>query len=630
MLQKVRDNASGVFVKIILWGLVAAFVGTIFLVWGYGDSRGRAPMAKVGDYVITQGDYQRRYDVMLRQMKGNITRDMIKQLNLDKRLLNQMVAEKLVLMAADETGFIVSDKEVQDSISNNPDFQTNSVFDKRKYLAILSANRMNPGDFESSLRDDITVQKLIQFLGDMVQVTEDEIVDEYDRKNEKVKIAYLTISDSGQAAGVNVSEEQLKDYFEKNKQAFKRPEGREIESLFSDPQNIMKTVDIPANEIKDYYDSHIDDYLQEEKVAAAHILIKVPQDATPDEEKKLREKAEGILKEIRDGADFAESAKKYSEGPSAVKGGDLGEFGRGVMVKEVEDALFKLEPGTLSDIVKTEFGFHIIKMKSHTKALQKKFEDVQDEIRATLAKNKAEEIAKKRLNDAVRGDKKMADWQKIADGNDFTYLKKSVYRGQPVEPGVDLSKLVNRAFDMRPGASTTAIKAGKGFYAIRLIQKVPSQQKPLAEVKNEIMQRIKNEEGARLAREKALETLRKLREGGTTIDKEAKALGVKSANTEPFTIDDDSKGIISIPSIRQAAFSAEKGGFEKVYSGGNYYVFEVVDREEADPDGYKAARGEIRKKLLLDKRTQVVEDWQNSLRRKAESNGLIDIREELL
>jgi len=630
MLQKVRDNASGFLVKIILWGLVAAFVGTIFLVWGYGDAKGQAPMAKVGDYVITKGDYQLRYDQMLRRMEGKLTRDMVKTLNLDKRILNQMVAEKLVLITARETGFIVSDKEVEDSIANNPDFQTNGLFDKGKYLAILRGNRMNPGEFENTLRDDITVRKLVQFVGDMVQVTEDEIVDEYNRKNDKVKIAYLAIADSDQAAGVTVSEKQLKEYFEKNKQAFSRPEGREIESLFSDPRNMMKTADVPPEEIKDYYESHIDDYRQEEKVAAAHILIKVPQGATPDEEKKLRKKAEGILEEIRNGADFAVTAKKYSDGPSAAKGGELGEFGRGTMIKEFEEALFKLKPGEVSDIVKTEFGFHIIKMESHKKALQKKLEDAKNEIRKILAKNKAEEIAGEKLNGAVHGNKKTADWRKIAADNGFTYLKKTVYRGEPVELGVDLSKLVNRAFEMRPGSSTTSIKAGKGFYAIRLIQNVPPKQKTLAEVKDKIIKRIRSEEGIRLAKDKALETLSKLREGSKTIAKEAKALGVKSAETEPFTIEDASGEITSIPNLRQAAFKTEKGGFESIYSGGKHYVFEVVDRQEADPGAYKGARSEIRKKLLLNKRTQVVEDWQNSLRRKAESNGLIEIKAPLL
>jgi len=631
MLQKVRDNASGFLVKIILWGLVAAFVGTIFLVWGYGDAKGQAPVAKVGDYVITKGDYQLRYDRMLRQMEGKLTRDMIKSLNLDKRILNQMVAEKLVLITARETGFIVSDKEVEDSIANNPDFQTNGVFDKHKYLAILRGSRMNPGEFENTLRDDITVKKLVQFVGDMVQVTEDEIVDEYNRKNGKVKIAYLAIADSDQAAAVNVAEKQIKEYFEKNKQAFMRPEGREIESLFSDPGNMVKTVDVPSSEIKDYYESHIDDYRQEEKVGASHILIKVPQGATPDEEKKLREKAEGILEEIRNGADFAVTAKKHSDGPSAVKGGELGEFGRGTMIKEFEEALFKLKPGEVSDIVKTEFGFHIIKMESHKKAFQKKLEDVKNEIRKILAKSEAEEIARKKLNDAVRGDKKTADWKEIAAGNGFTYLKRTVYRGEPVEPGVDLSKLVNRAFDMRPGSSTTAIKAGKGFYAIRLIQKVPPKQKTLAEVKDKIIKRIRSEEGARLAREKALAILSKLEEGSTTIAKEAKKLGVKSVETEPFTIEDTSKEAASIPhDLRQAAFMIKRGDAERIYSSGKHYVFKVVDRQEADPGAYKDARGEIRKKLLLNKRTQVVEDWQNSLRRKAESNGLIEIRENLL
>jgi len=631
MLQKVRDNASGFLVKIILWGLVAAFVGTIFLVWGYGDSKGQAPMAKVGDYVITKGDYQLRYDRMVRQAGGKLTRDMIKALNLDKRILNQMIAEKLVLLTARKTGFVVSDREVEDSIANNPDFQTNGVFDKHKYLAILRGSRMNPGEFEHTLRDDLTVRKLIQFVGDMVQVTEDEIVDEYNRKNGKVKIDYLTIAESAQAAKVNVSEKQIKEYYEKNKQAFKRAEGREIEFLFSDPMKIMKSVDVPQNEIKDYYESHIDDYRQKEKVAASHILIKVPQGATPEEEKKLREKAEGILEKIRNGADFAATAKKYSEGPSAVKGGELGEFGRGTMIKEFEDALFKLKPGEVSDIVKTEFGFHIIKMESHKKALQRKLEDVKNEIRKILARNEAEKIAGKKLNDAVRGDKKTADWEKIAASNGFKYLKKTVYRGEPVEPGVDLSKLVNRAFEMRPGSSTTAIKAGKGFYAIRLIQKVPPKQKTLAEVKDKIIKHIKSEEGARLAREKALAILSRLKEGSTTIAKEAKKLGVKSVETKPFTIEDTSKEATSIPhDLRQAAFMFKKGGVERIYASGKHYVFKVVDRQEADPGAYKAARDEIRKKLLLNKRIQVIEDWQNSLRRKAESNGLIEIKAQLL
>lgn len=630
MLQKVRDNISGWLVKSLLWLLVVAFVGTIFLVWGYGKEYGKQPIAWVGGHAIIQAEYQQRYEIMKTHVGKELTPETLRGLDLGNQVIREMIFERLQLMAAKDAGLSVSDEELKSEIALNPDFQVNDVFDKNLYFATLRNNRFTPGQFEELLKNELIVTKLALLISDSVQVTEQEIRNEYNRRNEQVNTRYLSLASAAFEDKVKIVEDHMRDYYKKNRFQFQKPEGRAIEYLYSDPKKWKEKVKVSDEEAKRYYESNLNRFQQKEKVWAKHILVKVPENASGEMVDKLREKAQGYLDEIRNGADFEKMARKFSEGPSAPAGGSLGEFARGTMVPEFERVAFSLKPGDLSDLVRTKFGFHIIQVLTHKKASFIEFEKVADGIKRQLADKKGKKEAKTRLNSAVKSkDNKDADWREIARSHGFQYNQKTARIGKPLETGTDLTKLVNRAFSMEPGDATSAIKLENGYYAVRLKEKIPSRFQEFSDVKSEIEKRLVSEKSATLARKTASEILQRLR-GGTQLRTEAANLGLGVKESGFFTRTRFASGIPSKPDILKEAFYMEEGSFEVMFSGDTHYIIEVIGKEPADKAGYQSAREEIKESLLIRKRFEMLTDWRQSLWRAAEEQGLIEIKPELL
>ncbi len=626
MLQIVRDNASGLLVKIILWGLVAAFVGTIFLVWGMGDKTGYASVATVGDEAITRPEYMKRYDSILNQIGNQIPAETIKQLNIGQQVIREMVSEVLQAKAAREASITVSKEELQYEIQSNPAFHVSGAFDKDRYFSILKSNRLTPAGFKKNMEESIIMLKMIQMISDNIQVTEQEIKEEYAKANSEVNVRYFTIKASGFEEGMSIPEEQIAEYYNLNKSRFIDPEGRLIELLHASNEKFAGAVNISDEEAKKDYDANIDRYKQSEKIHASHILISVPKTASKDEEDALRLKAEQYLKEIRDGADFSEMAKKYSNGPSAANGGDLGMFDRGTMVATFENAALSLKPGEVSAPVRTGFGFHLIKLNEHQKASTAKFEDVMQEVKKKLSKKQAGKKAKSALKQALSSGK-ADNWETIASLNGFDFSQKLARRNESLLIDGDSAKLVDRAFSLNKGEASTPIQMKDGAYAIRLVEKVQSRDKDISEVRNQIIEHLKKQKSIELARSKADETVKRLNDG-STLEKEAALFNTKVLESGLIKRGNDA-GQVPLE-VKNAGFGLKSGAFDIVAKGNEYMIVELKERKDADAGKYQSAREETKTDLLKRKRTAVVSEWKESLWRSAEEEGLIEIRPELL
>ena len=240
---------------------------------------------------------------------------------------------------------------------------------------------MTPADFEDNVRRSLTVEKLRQTLTDWITVPDKEVEQEYRRRNDKVKLALVSVTAATLRSQVTVGDDEVARYFEAHKADFKMPEKRKIRYLLVDLDAIRAKTVVPAADIERAYNNGIEQYSTPEQIRASHILLKT--EGKDDAEVKAR--AEALLTQVKGGADFAELARKSSEDEASAKnGGDLDYFGRGRMIPEFDQVAFQLMPGQTSDLVKTSYGYHIIKLVDKKPGTTKTLAEVRPQINDQL------------------------------------------------------------------------------------------------------------------------------------------------------------------------------------------------------------------------------------------------------
>lgn len=386
MFDAVRNNKRIVQVFLALITLPFAFFGVESYVRsvGTGDD-----VAKIGDVAITQQQFQQamreQQDRLRGQMAGQFDPTMLDNPESRKAIIDDLVDQRLLMLEANKKGMSVSNQVIRQTIASIDAFKTDGKFSVERYEAALRAQGMSPAGFEAQLRQDLTLQQLAGVIGQSVvssrSVTERILA----LQSEKREVMEFRISLDSYLDKVKPEAGAAKKFYDENSKQFELPEQAKVEYVELSMDSIGAQLTVTDAEIKAWYDSHKDSFQQAEERRASHILIasdKIGKD-------KAKAKAEAVLKDIQSKpASFAELAKKNSDDPgSAAKGGDLGFFGRGMMVKSFEDATFKLKEGEITGLVESDFGFHIIKLTGVHAAKEKPLSEVKAEIEAELKKS---------------------------------------------------------------------------------------------------------------------------------------------------------------------------------------------------------------------------------------------------
>ncbi|MGD9211923.1 MAG: SurA N-terminal domain-containing protein, partial [Desulfobacteraceae bacterium] len=363
MLNVMRKYAGSWMIKVLLTAIVI-----VFIFWGVGSfkSRRETQVATVNGEIISLEEYQKAYNNMVenyrRQYGNRIDDQMLKQLQLNKQTVEQLINQKLLRQESEKLGLQVSDQELVEWIKSNPAFQNNGVFDKRRYTLLVEQNRLSLEEFEIGMKEQMTVNKLNEFITSGVKVSEDEVWNWYDHENQTVNIEYVVVKPDSYK-NIELTDKDIKNYYDENKERYKTEPKVKTQYFYFNPKDFVDKVTVNDDDIREYYEGHPEEFHHEKTVEARHILFKVDEKADEETRQKSRQKAENVLKMAREGKDFAELAKTYSEGPSKDKGGALGTFTRDKMVKPFADAAFALKAGEVSDLVETQFGWHIIKVE---------------------------------------------------------------------------------------------------------------------------------------------------------------------------------------------------------------------------------------------------------------------------
>ena len=593
---------------------------------GAGDT-----IAKVEGREITAGDFRRTYQAQLQAYRSaygaSMSDQLLKQLGVEQQILQQMVDERAALSEAERLGIQVSDEEVRQRIFATPAFQENGAFiDEARNQQLLRIQRppMLPSDFEDNVRNQIVVEKLRGSLTDWMSVADKELEQEYRRRNDKVKLAVVSLLADNFRTQVSASDAEVATYFDGHKTDFKIPEKRKIRYLLIDVDAVRAKVVIPSADVEKAYNNGIEQYTTPEQVRASHILLKTE----GKDDAAVKAKAEDLLKQARAGADFADLARKNSEDDASAKnGGDLDYFGRGRMVPEFDTAVFAMAPGQISDLVKTQYGYHIIKLVDKKNATTRTLAEVRQQITDQLAYERAQAQAADLSQTLEKQISKPADLDKAAKAQGLTVQESGFFaRDEPILGLGPSPEAANKAFDMKPGDVAGPLRASRGF----VFQTLVSTQAPYVPKVDEVKERVRDEVIKQKAREasrtKAAEIAAKLK-NAPDFEKAAKAAGLEAKTTDLIAKDAPIPDLGAAPAVEDAAFKLAVGAVsDPIPTDNGTAVIKVLEKKEVTPEEWTSSKEKFREELLADRRNRFFSAYMV----KAKLKMKIDVNREAL
>jgi peptidyl-prolyl cis-trans isomerase D len=611
MLDKMRRHKSWLKWSLIL--VCLAFVvfyipdflrGTTGANAASGDT-----VASIEGRSITAGEFRRIYQAQVQAYRtaygGQMNDQLLKQLGVEQQILQQMVDERAALAEADRLGIRVSDEEVRQRILSIPAFQENGQFiGEQRYVQLLQAQRppMTPADFEDNVRRSLTVEMLRQTLTDWITVPDKEVEQEYRRRNDKVKLALVSVTAATLRSQVTASDDEIARYFEAHKTDLKMPEKRKIRYLLVDLDAIRAKTVVPVADIERAYNNGIEQYSTPEQIRASHILLKT--EGKDDAEVKAR--AEALLKQVKSGADFAELARKNSEDEASAKnGGDLDYFGRGRMIPEFEQVAFQLMPGQTSDLVKTSYGYHIIKLMDKKPGTTKTLAEVRPQINDQLVSERAQAQAADLATRLAKDISKPADLDKVAKAQGMTVQESGFFaRDEPTLALGTSPDAAARVFQMKQGDVEGPVQTSRGFAFITLVSKQDPYVPQLAEVKDRARDEVIKQKARDLSQQKAAELAAKLK-SAPDFEKAAKAAGVEAKTTELIARDSPLPDLGVAPAVEDAAFKLPVGATsEPIATDNGSAIIKVLEKKEVTPAELAAAKDKFREELLGDRRNR--------------------------
>jgi peptidyl-prolyl cis-trans isomerase D len=620
MLKVMREQFKNL--KIVLWFVVFVFVLLIFVDWGSGrqKSRGMAGIAaRVGNVAISESQFlkeMRSTEDRYRKVYGKQYESIRDKIDLGSITIQNLVDRQLLVDEAHAMGLEVTDKELLAKIQSMDAFkrQDGSFVGEDLYKRILRANQMNSEEFEDALRHDLLLQRLQDAMASAIIIPDATLEREYRKRNETASFDTLFINVSSALPKVQATEADARAYYEAHKEEFSHPEQRQLQYLLVDDARLRHTLTVTDAQIKEYYDTHKDEFEHPEEVKAAHILIRPK---TQDEAgwKAAAAKAQEVYKKaVAPGADFAALAREYSEDPgSKATGGDLGWFPRGRMVKEFEDAVFALKKGEISHPVRSQFGYHIIKLEDRRPAGEKPLDEATDEIRQKLLEGLADSEGSRRaqaLREKIDAAKLATkeQWQDLAKENPAVTSNLTPFfaADEPI-PGLGQDpELLAEVDKAKAGSVGGPRRTNRGWIVYRVAEVRPAGILPFEEAKAEAM------EGAK--RGKAIAQLKQELEGaraqltGASFAKEAQALGGVQQEVKDHPRGTPIAGLGTSAALEDAVFATPVGEVTPVVVVGKrgVAVARVTAKKQVTPEQFAKEKGKLRQAMVQDEVQQVM------------------------
>jgi peptidyl-prolyl cis-trans isomerase D len=624
MLDRMRRHKN-----ILKWSL-AVVVLTFVLLYipdfvstrpaGTGAAPGEV-VADVGGREVTAGEFQQRYVAQMQnyrtQLGGSINAALLRQLGVDRQILNQMIDEQIALMDADRHGIRVTDDELAQEIMSIPGLQENGQFiGQERYQQLLQAQNppMTVSQFEEGQRRRMILEKLRAALTDWMAVSDSDLEREYTQRNEKVKLQVVALTADRFRDKVTVSDADVATYYSSRSAEYRRGEQRKIRYLLLDREQARQRVVVPTTDVQRYYNDNIEQYQTPEQVRASHILLETAGKNDAD----VKKRAEDILKQVKGGADFAALAKKVSEDKgSAANGGDLDYFARGRMVPEFEEVAFKLEPGQISDLVKSQFGYHIIKVVDKKPGSTRSLDEMRTQIQQQLSTQTADQRLTEQARNLENRINDPGDLDAVAKELGVMVQESGLFQRDDPVPGLGVApQVAAEAFTLADKQVSKAIATSRGPVFITMTEKKDPYVPKLDEVKDRVKDDLIRQRATELSSERANAIAAALKSGGANFVSAAKAQGFEARDTELIARNSALPENIGVsPEVDKVAFTLPVNAVsDPIKTSDGTVIVRVVEKDAVTPDEFRKAKEAFRAEILNERRGRFFEAYMTKAR----------------
>lgn len=640
---------AGPTLKIILGALlviICASMAITLIPGGIGSSLGMgAPpagvLATIGDEKVTVLDVQREARQMIQQQfpRGGAQASMLLPY-FTGQAAQRLINEKALVAEARRMGLRTNDDELRDELQHGQlgatFFPDGKFIGQEEYENFIQRNNMTVPQFEALEKDYILIRKLQALVAGSAFVSDSEIHNEFQHRNTKVKFEYAVITQADVLKGLHPTDEELKGYYDRNKATYNNsiPEKRQIKYVVVDSTKVGSATTVTDQELQAYYDQHRDEYRVAEQVKVRHILIKIPLPApgAKEDEKAIadaRAKAEGVLKELKAGGDFAKLAEKNSDDPGSAKnGGELGWIGRGRTVPEFEKAAFSLAKGQTSDLVKSSYGFHILNVQDKQDAHLKSLAEVKGEIEEKVKQQKvarATEGTANALLSAARTD----GFDKAAAAKAQSVVTTEFISRSDILPGLGPSpQFMDAVFNEPDKAPPDVVQIPQGYVVFQLLSIKPPATPTFEEIRSRVETEFKNQRASFLLQQKTQE-LSERAKAGHDLKKAAKDLGATLKTSDLVAPDGQVPDIGSMSGAASVIFSLKPGEISgPIAAGGNSVVAQLLEKGEPTDQEFAAKKDQIRQSLVEAKQNEMFQLFVSNLRKDMEKSNRIKVNQE--
>jgi peptidyl-prolyl cis-trans isomerase D len=641
-------QTEGPFKKIVLSGLLLLICAAMVIAFIPGNlgsdltgTPGKGVVAKVDGEDITAEEVRETARGMLQQQGAQLGANASMLLPFfAQRAADQLVDRQALVAEAQHMGLKATPQEVKDELQHGRYseifFPGGTFIGEAEYQGLLQQHNLIPATFEDSVGKEILISKLQALITGSASVSDAAIRQEFDKQNTKVKFEYAVLSQDDLKKGLHPTTEELKAFYDSHQKDYANsvPEKRKVKYVMIDLSKIQNGVQVTHDELQSYYNQHRDQYRVAEQAKVSHILIKTPlpgPDGKVDDKgvAEAQRRAADLLKQLKAGAKFEDLARKYSEDTvSAKEGGSLGWIGKGRTVPEFEKAAFSLPKGQISDLVKSSYGFHIIRVDDRQDAHMKTLEEVKDQIEPLLKQQKAQQIAQKQGEDLLQ-QAKTQGLDAAASAKGMTVITSEFFGRKDMLPGLGPApQFMDAVFTTAEKSPPEMAATSQGFALFDLLAVKPQSTPTFEEIRTRVEQEFKNERSSVLLSQKAQE-LSDRAKAEHDLKKAAKELGATVKTSEFVSPDGQVPDIGSMTGQAAVAFSMKPGDISgPINSGANGVVIAVTEVQAPSETDFAAKRDQIRDALLQGKEQELFGLFVTNLREQMEKAGKIKINQE--
>ena len=627
MLQTIRERAQGW----IAWAIVI-LISIPFALWGiqsYLGIGGEPVVASVNGVDIKERAFDYRYREVrarLREQLGSAYRPgLFDDKTMRAQVLDQMIRDNLLLQVSHDMGLRASNQELRIAIMSNPAFQKDGRFDNATYERQLELQGMRPPQFEDNLRQRIVSSQLARAVVASELVTNKELEQAIRLQGQQRKVSYVLVPKDRFKTEGKVSDEKIESYYQANQSLFKVPERVKLQYLVLNADSSTPAENPSDDELRQLYESEIDRFQQPERRDVRHILITVDPKADAAAAEAAKARIIEIRKRIESGEDFAKVAKEVSQDPgSAAQGGDLGFIEKGLMDPAFDQAAFSLKQGEVSEPVRTQFGYHLLEVTKIEPSKVKPFEEVKDQLAARAKKRNAEgayyDSAEKLANMTYESPDSLEPAAQALGLKIQTsgWLERSGGKGILANPKVIAAAFSDDVLKERHNSEVIEPERNvQESIVLRVVEHEDATVKPLADVRDQIVENLRDQEATEAAKAAAVKLTEQLK-GGAKLAEVAGDYELKAPGLITRTAPDVP------PAVRDMAFSLPRPQEDVASYGsaslaqGNAAVVSVSEVVDGSPDALtKAARDQQRRELAQTIGSRYYEDLATDLERRA-------------